>query len=119
MGIIMDCLQHSAAAHIYLEVGAVEFLSQLRPSLDSGLQKIVDAILDNLFHLPTANAEVHSAECIYHPRTVGGLTGMHFCMSLNVQITEFDILVSHCQYWISGHQLLCILVFFFNNIHDL
>ena len=87
----MDFLQHSAAAHIYLEVGAVEFLSQLRPNLDSGLHKIVDAILDNLFHLPTANAEVHSAECVYHPRTIGDLTGKHFCMSLNIEHTMSEI----------------------------
>lgn len=79
----LTCLQHSAAAQIYLEVGAVEFLSQLRPNLDPGLHKIVDAILDNLFHLPTANTEVHSVECTYHPRFTDDLTGKHFSISFS------------------------------------
>jgi len=68
-------VQHSSAANIYLEVGAVEFLSQLRPNLDPGLHKVVDAILDNLFHLPTADTGAHAAECIYHPQVASNVTG--------------------------------------------
>ena len=48
-----------------LEVGASEFLSQLRPNLDSHLHELVDSVLDNLFHLPAEEHVTASNECVY------------------------------------------------------
>lgn len=36
-----------------VEIGAVEFFSQLRPNVDPNLQAIVDGIVDGLFFLPS------------------------------------------------------------------
>lgn len=35
-----------------MDVGAVEFLTQLSPSVEEELQAIIDSIIDQLFHLP-------------------------------------------------------------------
>lgn len=35
-----------------VEIGAVEFFSQLRRSVDPNLQAVIDGILDGLFQLP-------------------------------------------------------------------
>jgi hypothetical protein len=61
--------QHLSAAAIYIDVGAIDFLSHLRPNLDKSLHTAIDMILDNLFHLPAydPNANAHTAECIYNP----------------------------------------------------
>ena len=48
-----------------LDVGGLEFLAQLRPNVEKDLQSIVDGILDCLFHLPTADDEIHAPECVY------------------------------------------------------
>ncbi|XP_041923203.1 rotatin isoform X1 [Alosa sapidissima] len=44
--------KHSTAAHMLMDVGAVEFLTQLSPSVEKELQAIIDSIIDQLFHLP-------------------------------------------------------------------
>ena len=58
-------LQHPSAARLLLEVGAVEFLSQLRPNVNGELHAQVDAILDNLFHLPDEEHTYETNECVY------------------------------------------------------
>ncbi|KAM8967857.1 rotatin isoform 2-T2 [Pelodytes ibericus] len=45
--------KHSSAAQWLIEIGAVDFLSQLRPNVEPNLQALVDGILDGLFLLPT------------------------------------------------------------------
>ncbi|KAL6462919.1 hypothetical protein MHYP_G00293410 [Metynnis hypsauchen] len=43
---------HPTGAHMLRDVGAVEFLRQLSPSVEPRLQTIIDSIFDHLFHLP-------------------------------------------------------------------
>jgi len=67
----MCVVQHSSAAEIYVDIGAVEFLSQLRPNIDPSLHRLIDSILDNLFHLPTTAVTTDDRaqhECIYQHR---------------------------------------------------
>ncbi|XP_069047677.1 rotatin [Lepisosteus oculatus] len=52
MGLLNVLAKHPTAAQLLREVGAVEFLSQLRPSVAPELQPSVDGILDRLFQLP-------------------------------------------------------------------
>nr|XP_015208916.1 PREDICTED: rotatin [Lepisosteus oculatus] len=52
MGLLNVLAKHPTAAQLLREVGAVEFLSQLRPSVEPELQPSVDGILDRLFQLP-------------------------------------------------------------------
>ena len=56
-------LQHTSAAQIYVDIGAVEFLSQLRRNVEPSLHGLIDSILDNLFHLPTVDSA--QRECLY------------------------------------------------------
>ncbi|XP_053324177.1 rotatin [Spea bombifrons] len=46
-------VKHSSAAQWMIEIGAVDFLTQLRPNVEPNLQALVDGILDGLFLLPT------------------------------------------------------------------
>ncbi|KAG9479116.1 hypothetical protein GDO78_012662 [Eleutherodactylus coqui] len=46
-------VKHAAAAQWLIDMGAVDFFSQLRPNVEPNLQPIVDDILDGLFLLPT------------------------------------------------------------------
>ncbi|XP_069813939.1 rotatin [Dendropsophus ebraccatus] len=46
-------VKYSVAAQWLIDMGAVDFFSQLRPNLEPNLQAIVDDILDGLFLLPT------------------------------------------------------------------
>lgn len=50
---------------ILLEIGAVDFLTQLRASISDDVHRSIDAILDNLFHLPTTNLRSELGECTY------------------------------------------------------
>jgi len=64
--------QHASAARIYLNIGAVEFLTQLRTNADQSLHQLIDEILDQLFHLPMIGQHRHANECIYkHPEQDG------------------------------------------------
>lgn len=66
-------LQHPSAAAIYVDIGAVEFLNQLRPNIEPVLHKTVDAILRNIFHLPAMEPLRHQQECVYQPHNSSGL----------------------------------------------
>ncbi|XP_040288228.1 rotatin [Bufo bufo] len=59
-------VKHSVAAQWLIDMGAVDFLSQLRPNVEPTLQVLVDDILDGLFLLPTeisCNASWQAQEC--------------------------------------------------------
>ncbi|KAL2085228.1 hypothetical protein ACEWY4_018548 [Coilia grayii] len=43
--------KHPTGAHMLLDVGAVEFLTQLSPNVEKELQAIIDCVIDQLFHL--------------------------------------------------------------------
>ena len=57
--------QHPSAARIYVDVGAIEFISQLKPNVNETLHKLIDGILDNLYHIPDG-PEFHTADCIVY-----------------------------------------------------
>ncbi|XP_072267604.1 rotatin isoform X2 [Pyxicephalus adspersus] len=51
--LLQKLIKHSLAAQWLLDMGAVDFFSQLRPNIEPNLQVFVDGILDGLFLLPT------------------------------------------------------------------
>ncbi|XP_075682588.1 rotatin [Rhinoderma darwinii] len=51
--LLNNLVKYSVAAQWLIDMGAVDFFSQLRPNLEPNLQAIVDDILDGLFLLPT------------------------------------------------------------------
>lgn len=67
--------KHSSACELLVRIGAVEFLSELRPDCDSVLQPIIDDILENLFKLPEPSElsppsfRRYGEECHYHQKT--------------------------------------------------
>ncbi|XP_073487367.1 rotatin isoform X1 [Aquarana catesbeiana] len=50
--LLQKLIKHSLAAQWLLDMGAVDFFSQLRPNIEPNLQGFVDSILDGLFLLP-------------------------------------------------------------------
>ncbi|CAI9537440.1 unnamed protein product, partial [Staurois parvus] len=50
--LLQKLIKHSLAAQWLLDMGAVDFFSQLRPNIEPNLQVFVDSILDGLFLLP-------------------------------------------------------------------
>ena len=52
-------IQNEAAAVFLVNIGGVEFISQLRPHLDSSLHPSVDGIIENLLKLPSSSIESH------------------------------------------------------------
>lgn len=53
--------QHEAAAVTLVEIGAVEFLSQLRLHCDPSLHPLIDEILEHLLKLPPSTVSTESA----------------------------------------------------------
>ncbi|XP_071958961.1 rotatin-like isoform X2 [Antedon mediterranea] len=64
--LILKLVKHPTAAELFLEIGALKFLSHLRADLDANLQCIVDDIHDVLLYLPEPSSS--EQECVYvHP----------------------------------------------------
>ncbi|XP_071593170.1 rotatin isoform X4 [Heliangelus exortis] len=53
LNLVNNLIKHPPAVQKLLEIGAVEFFSQLRPNVDPNLQAIIDGIVDGLFFLPS------------------------------------------------------------------
>ncbi|XP_064006375.1 rotatin [Pogoniulus pusillus] len=53
LSFVHSLIKHPPAAQRMVEIGAVEFFSQLRPNVDPNLQAIIDGIVDGLFYLPS------------------------------------------------------------------
>ncbi|NXY43089.1 RTTN protein, partial [Ceuthmochares aereus] len=53
LNFVNNLIEHPPAAQKLIEIGAVEFFSQLRPNVDPNLQAIIDGIVDRLFFLPS------------------------------------------------------------------
>ncbi|PIK58087.1 Rotatin [Apostichopus japonicus] len=73
--LIKTLSKHASASELFVRIGAVEFLSELRQDLDPHIQNEVDDILENLFKLPESDKpskEVtirrYSEECHYYPK---------------------------------------------------
>ncbi|KAK2169790.1 hypothetical protein LSH36_7g17006 [Paralvinella palmiformis] len=75
LALILRLSKHSSAAQIYVDIGGVEFLSQLRSNSESSLHKLIDEILDNFFHLPYTEQQQHIPQCLYqqHAHTIGAV----------------------------------------------
>ncbi|XP_062593037.1 rotatin-like isoform X3 [Saccostrea cucullata] len=63
--LILRLSKHSAAAQILQDIGAIEFLSQLRKDVLKSLQPVIDQILENTMRLPEMSEETFSPTCIY------------------------------------------------------
>ncbi|XP_060080267.1 rotatin-like [Ylistrum balloti] len=61
--------QHSAAAEILQDIGAIEFLGKLRTDVASSLQPVIDQVLENTMRLPETRAEDHVPQCFYQRHT--------------------------------------------------
>ena len=48
-----------------MDVGAIEFLTQLRQNGKESLHEVIDTILDNLYHIPDG-PEMHTTDCIVY-----------------------------------------------------
>lgn len=68
--------KHSSAAQMLRDVGAVDFLTQLSPNVDPGLQAVISGVLDQLFHLPD----------FFPSQTVAYSHGPHDAASTGVEI---------------------------------
>ncbi|KAM9575705.1 rotatin isoform 4-T4 [Guaruba guarouba] len=53
LNFVNSLIKHPPAAQRMVEIGAVEFFSQLRPNVHPNLQAIIDGIVDGLFFLPS------------------------------------------------------------------
>lgn len=73
--LLLHFFKHSSAAQILQDIGAIEFLSQLRSDVPKSLQPIVDQILENTMRLPEVADETLSPTCTYQRRGFG--TGMY------------------------------------------
>ena len=58
----------------------MEFFTQLRGNLSQPDQRQVDAILDNLFHLPGEAEQSHLDQCIYRRQAAGQKIGECHCV---------------------------------------
>lgn len=54
-------LKYSSAAQMFREIGALEFLAQLRPNVEPNLQICIDEVMDDLLKLPDTIVDVDPA----------------------------------------------------------
>ena len=92
-----------------MDIGAVEFLTQLRPNVDSSLHRVIDSILDNLFHLPTVSGDDHGGqhECIYQHNVPAAVCKLFIFCHLDLDLLfPIDVLCPavglKSQSWCSG-----------------
>lgn len=64
--------QHTSAAEVLQDIGAIEFLTVLRKDVTSALQPIIDQILENTMRLPEVQSQEHAPECIYQKQNHTG-----------------------------------------------
>lgn len=50
--VVALCSKHPSSAQMLRDVGAVDFLSQLSPTIEPRLRAVIDGTLDQLFQLP-------------------------------------------------------------------
>ncbi|CAL1538592.1 unnamed protein product [Lymnaea stagnalis] len=75
LGILNRLAQHSAGAQLLQDMGAIEFLSQLRCDIEPCHRPIIDQILESIMLLPDTGTEQHAPECIYHRPTDSAVWG--------------------------------------------
>ncbi|KAK2190564.1 hypothetical protein NP493_76g05054 [Ridgeia piscesae] len=92
LGLVLRMAKHASAARIYLNIGAVEFLTQLRTNADQSLHQLIDEILDQLFHLPMIGQHRHANECIYkHPEQDGDALPSQFLEQSDLSLQTTDL----------------------------
>ncbi|MED6270448.1 hypothetical protein CHARACLAT_010476 [Characodon lateralis] len=52
LGLLLTLAKHPSSAQMLRDVGAVDFLSQLSPTIEPRLRAVIDGTLDQLFQLP-------------------------------------------------------------------
>ncbi|NXA33543.1 RTTN protein, partial [Eudromia elegans] len=63
LNFVDNLIKHPSAARQMIEIGAVEFFSQLRPNVEPNLQAIIDGIVDGLFLLPSGIPSSYLSVC--------------------------------------------------------
>ncbi|XP_013829760.2 PREDICTED: rotatin isoform X2 [Capra hircus] len=61
LGLLSRLVKYPPAVQHLVDLGAVEFLSKLRPNVEPNLQAEIDGILDGLFSLPSEVPETYSS----------------------------------------------------------
>ncbi|XP_010853349.1 PREDICTED: rotatin isoform X4 [Bison bison bison] len=61
LGLLSRLVKYPLAVQHLVDLGAVEFLSKLRPNVEPNLQAEIDGILDGLFSLPSEVPEMYSS----------------------------------------------------------
>nr|XP_020771044.1 rotatin-like isoform X2 [Odocoileus virginianus texanus] len=61
LGLLSRLVKYPPAVQHLVDLGAVEFLSKLRPNVEPNLQAEIDGILDGLFSLPSEVPEMYSS----------------------------------------------------------
>ncbi|KAL8182373.1 UNVERIFIED_CONTAM: hypothetical protein K2H54_055057 [Gekko kuhli] len=76
LNLVSILVKHPSAVQQLVGIGAVEFFSQLRRSVDPNLQTVIDGILDGLFQLPSdvcsdyqAKAKADQDQMLHHMAT--------------------------------------------------
>lgn len=73
LGLLLTLAQHPSSAQMLRDVGAVDFLSQLSPTIEPRLRAVIDETLDQLFQLPELLPS-HSAVYSHGPCSYTGVT---------------------------------------------
>ncbi|GFS26986.1 rotatin [Elysia marginata] len=66
LALISRLSQHTTGAQLLHDIGAIEFLSQLRCDIEVCHRPVIDHILEHIMCLPEAESQGHAPECIYH-----------------------------------------------------
>uniref|UniRef100_A0A8B9HZF5 Rotatin N-terminal domain-containing protein n=1 Tax=Astyanax mexicanus TaxID=7994 RepID=A0A8B9HZF5_ASTMX len=80
----------STLSTVQYDVGAVEFLTQLSPSVEPSLQTIIDSIFDHLFHLPVSPSPSVICETQFLSSSDPGITNSP-CMNTSVRCLKFSV----------------------------
>ncbi|KAL3860206.1 hypothetical protein ACJMK2_010362 [Sinanodonta woodiana] len=65
LSLLQRLSQHTSGAEVLLDIGGIEFLTQLRGDVSPALQPQIDQILENTMRLPDVGGNQHAPECIY------------------------------------------------------
>ncbi|XP_038666001.1 rotatin isoform X2 [Scyliorhinus canicula] len=61
-------VKYSSVAQLFREIGALEFLGQLRPNVEPKLQACIDEVMDDLFKLPDTIVDAPAIAYQSHPQ---------------------------------------------------
>ncbi|XP_072014285.1 rotatin-like [Amphiura filiformis] len=89
LNLVYKLAKYGSSAQIFVELGAVRFLSQLRPDCSDSLHPLIDDIIETLLSLPSQEDGIlhHKKECVYQTHQQQILAGDTEDMVNNGQTT--------------------------------